>query len=303
MLLEMMDIPKIFEDEDIVSWIFAIANENGWDTSSFVSAFFPDNINCRRDTFSVVIDYCHIYKKCKALGFPEPQDMLMKHTAVPVSGLFTHAFHTGMMADLILYGSDTLPFERTRIHSPFMYCPQCAKEDLAVAGRIVAHIPHQVQGVTACYRHGVKLSKHEDANIEEADRQEVRRAQMIQALYKAQAVGSLEDIAGPLRDRIRDRGMNLPSKSNRFPVDTVQLELAAELFTDGELVRIYDKDDDWILQGAESEVGGIVVLGDRVILQVFACTDVLESELAVAVGYQIPQSKIGTIFTILSCKA
>lgn len=251
MLLEMMDIPEILEDEDIVSWFFAMADSNGWDRSSFMSAFFTENIRCKKNSFSVVRNYGSIYKQYKALGFPSPGDMLMKHTSVPVSGLFTSAFYTGMLADLMLNGTDTLPFTKTDRHSPFMYCPLCAEEDMEKAGRTAAHVPHQIQGVTACYRHGLKLSGDASAPPEEADAREIQTAQAVQALYKAQAVGTLEDITEPLRRRISERGMNLPVKSNRLVVDTAAMRLAADLFTDDELERIYDKDNDWIFQGAD----------------------------------------------------
>ena len=251
MLLEMMDIPEILEDEDIVSWFFAMAERNGWDRDSFMSAFFPENVICKRNSFSVAMDYKGIYERYGDMGFPEPEDILMKHTAVPISGLFTPAFHTGMLADLIMNGTDTLPFTKMRIHRPFMYCPLCAREDMAVSGRIAAHIPHQVQGVAVCWRHSVKLSENAFGQPEKASGTELRTAQAVQALYEVQAVGSLDDIMEPLQDRINERGMDLSARSNRFPVNTDALSLAAELFTDKELAQIYDKDDDWILQGAD----------------------------------------------------
>lgn len=252
MLLEMMEIPEILEDEDIVSWFFAMADINGWDRRSFMSAFFPENISCSRSgSFSVIMDFMGIFEKYGRLGFPEPEVMLMRHTAVPTTGLFAPAFYTGMVADRILNGTDTFPFEQTGLHSPFMYCPLCVKEDMEKAGRTAAHVPHQVQGVTACYKHRIKLSKAVFDRPEEAQEQEIQTAQAIHALYEAQAVGSLDDITGPLRDRISEHGMRLPVKSGNLNVDTTTLRLATELFTYDELVRIYDKDDDWILQGAD----------------------------------------------------
>lgn len=250
MLLEMMDIPEIAEDEDIIGWLCAIADGNGWDRQSFMSACFSENITWKKKTFSVMKNYCRIYEKYKGLKFPTPRDMLMRHTTVPVSGLFTPAFYTGILADLILNGSDTAPFEKTGIHSPFVYCPLCAREDMDKAGRIIAHIPHQATGVTACYKHGLKLSEHADVQPEKANIKDIRIANAMYSLYKAQAAGSLENIEGPLRDRITEQGMTLPGKSNNFPVNTAVLGLATTLFTDEELLRIYVKDNDWIHQSA-----------------------------------------------------
>ena len=251
MLLEIMNIPKILEDEDIVSWFFAMAKENGWDVKSFISAFFPENIICKRDSFSVVKDYMGIFEKYSVLGFPEPEDMLMKHTEIQVAGLFMPAFYTGMLADLMLYGTDTLPYENKMKHRPFMYCPLCAREDMDNVGRMVVHIPHQVHGVTACYQHGVRLS--EDANIrpEEADEQEIRLAQAVHNLYKAQVVGSLEDILGPLREIVSERRMKLPVWNIKFPIDKTLISFLANQFSDDELLRIYKKDNDWIYNGID----------------------------------------------------
>lgn len=251
MLLEMMKMPGIMEDEDIVGWLCAAASANGWDNRSFMSAFFPENVVWRRDSFTVMTGYRHVFRKYGALGFPEPQDMLMKHTSVPVSGLFTPAFYTGMLADLVLNGSDTLPFEQVRRHRPFVYCPLCAKEDMEKQGRAAVHIPHQVQGVTACYKHGVLLSEEAGAAPEAADGKKVRTARMVQALYRARAVGSLEDLTAVLRERISERGLDIPPGSGRFPVDVHAMEAAADLFTDDELLRAYEKDNGWILQAAD----------------------------------------------------
>ena len=99
MLLDLMDLPKIMEDEDIVGWFRSAASANGWDDRSFLSAFFPENITWDRGRISVLRNYFDIYKKYGKLGIPEPGAMLMKHTPVPVSGLFMPAFYTGLLAE------------------------------------------------------------------------------------------------------------------------------------------------------------------------------------------------------------
>ena len=85
-----------------------------------------------------------IYKKYGKLGIPEPGAMLMKHTPVPVSGLFMPAFYTGLLAEMVLHGTNMMPFEQARLYKTFMYCPLCVKEDLDRAGRAAIHVPHQV---------------------------------------------------------------------------------------------------------------------------------------------------------------
>lgn len=144
MLLDLMDLPKIMEDEDIVGWLRSAASANGWDDRSFLSAFFPENITWDRGRISVLRNYFDIYKKYGKLGIPEPGAMLMKHTPVPVSGLFMPAFYTGLLAEMVLHGTNMMPFEQARLYKTFMYCPLCVKEDLDRAGRAAIHVPHQV---------------------------------------------------------------------------------------------------------------------------------------------------------------
>ena len=245
MLLDLMDLPKIMEDEDIVGWLGSIASANGWDSRSFMSAFFPENIYTFRGTLSVVRDYIGIYKKYGRFGFPDPGTMLMLHSAVPVSGLFMDDFYVGTLADMTLNGTDMLPFESKRLYRTFMYCPLCAKEDLGREGRVVVHIPHQVPGVIACYIHGVKLFEDPYAEPEKAREQDIRTAQAVHALYRGQAIGAFEDISDLLRRRAKERGISHEIRRDTFPVHATAVSLAASLFTDEELLQLYKKDANW----------------------------------------------------------
>lgn len=247
MLLELMDFPKIMEDEDIVGWLRGAAEASGWDDRSFLAAFFPENITWDRGKISVLRGYGGVYNKYKKVGMPDPGSMLMKHTSVPVSGLFMPAFYTGMLAEMVLNGTGMMPFERTRLYKTFMYCPLCVKEDMEKAGRAAFHVPHQVPGITACYKHSVKLSTDIHAEPEQADEHEVRKARVMQILYRKHAVGSVEDILGPLRERAEQRGISLRGKLNAFPVNAGALMWTTRLFTDDEIRKAFKKDDSWLI--------------------------------------------------------
>ena len=251
MLLEIMELPKIAEDEDIVGWFDAMAETNGWDNYSFKSTFFPESPVTRKNVRYHVRAYTHLYKRYKGLGFPAPEEALMEHTAIPVSGLFSPPHYTGMMADMILNGTDTEPFSNMRVYGPFMYCPECAKEDIARHGRAVVHVPHQVRGVAACYRHGVLLSGKKDERTVKAEVRDIRTARMIHSLYKAGAVGSIRDLEGPLKERMEERGIGQFNVSNISIFNIRVMAMAAELFTDTELMNIYKKEDaPWMAEGA-----------------------------------------------------
>ena len=66
-------------------------------------------------------------------------------------------------------------------------CPACAEEDRKRCGRAYVHVPHQVPGVEACYRHGCRLVP-DDAYFpgqepEKADETEVKIARFCYDLY------------------------------------------------------------------------------------------------------------------------
>lgn len=82
-------------------------------------------------------------------------------------------------------------------------CPACAEEDKKNCGRAYIHVPHQVPGVSACYRHGCKLISEDMYRIhsepEKAEEVEIRIASFFYDLYN-----------DPVRidDRIRSLAVN-----------------------------------------------------------------------------------------------
>lgn len=250
MLLEQFEIPAIVDDEDILAWMHRISEINGMDYRSFISAFFPEMLLLWKDQYYHIRNYVRIYNRYKGLGFPEPENMLFRHTDIPATGLFSPPYHPGMLADMVLNGADTDPFADMYLHRPFMYCPKCAGEDIKKYGSVIAHVPHQIHGVTACYKHGVKLSKDAGAKPVNASDPQVRTARMMHMLYKAGAVGSIRDIEGPLRERASEKKHKVPF-SYTSPADTVSMELAASLFTDEEISQIYKKSDGWLSKCGE----------------------------------------------------
>lgn len=260
MLLDLLKIPPIAPDEDILGWVYAIADANGWDHKSFVSAFFPEWYGPFTDDHYTIFvrdyhirNYTKYYEMYAHLGFPTPQEMLMKHTAIPVSGLFVQPEFVGILAEVVLNGSNAEiePINRPRQahnepdileHPPFRYCPFCVKEDMEKYGRLVAHVPHQMMGrdiyVPLCHRHMVPLVKYEElpfASTEPMPAKALSPETTVDFLYKEQAVGDATDIVGSYRERFRRN------------VRTHEMDLyKAAQFTPEELLEMYDKSDKYI---------------------------------------------------------
>lgn len=90
------------------------------------------------------------------------------------------------------------------------YCPECLSEDLRLYGRPIIHVPHQIPDVTVCHKHGIRLTETPDkAIIERGTELEILYAVFTHDLYQERIVGSINNIAGFLRD---------PKTYDRIPV-------------------------------------------------------------------------------------
>ena len=243
MLLGMMTIPELVVDEDIRGWFLRMAEENGWDIQSFCSAFFPENCDVGRDGLPNIRGYADLYGKYREYGFPDPHTALYRHTTYMVSGLFSPPYCTGMLADRFINGTDTEPIERLVPQMSFRYCPVCAQKDRKAHGAPVVHVPHQVQGVDACFRHGVMLSEDPDGAVVRADEAAVRTAEAVHMLFRTCATGSIGDIRPALKARMKEKGIRLPAGMVKYPVDTDALRNAATVFSDEELTAFFLYDE------------------------------------------------------------
>ena len=263
MLLDLLKIPPIAPDEDILGWIYAIADTNGWDHASFVASFFPDwyppiLVKQRRPAHIInyyIRSYTKYYSLYKHLGFPLPQDMLMTHTAIPVSGLVDLPEVVGLLAEVVLNGSNieieptNRPYQQnyeTDIleHPPFRYCPICVKDDIEKYGRPIAHVPHQAMGNASfgsvCYKHGVPLVRYEELGNIHAESKLLSqktdtKEQVAEMLYRERVVGDITDIIGTYE------------KWGREPVDPKYFSMdQAMVFSPKQLLHMYDKSGKYI---------------------------------------------------------
>ena len=265
-LLELMKIPEIASDEDIHGWLNAVAEANGWDYDSFISAFLPDCYISPEDSYIVggrpfpvhveyyIRSYSKYYEMYSRLGFPSPQRMLMRHTSIPLCGLFAPPGEAGLLAEVVLNGSNTKiePVHRPNlkwgekdilVRPPFRYCPSCAKEDMEAYGRVIAHVPHQGWGMGSsrkivCYKHKVRLVRYEKLGpaLKEKEPERVTGrpgvvAEIVEYLYKVRAVGDAGDLDAAYRQKF---GQDVPMKVSK-------LDLAAK-FSHEELLQVYGKE-------------------------------------------------------------
>lgn len=265
-LFELMKIPENAPDEDIHGWLSAVADTNGWDYDSFISAFLPDCYVSPEDsyystwtrTISVHVDYyirsyTKYYGIYSRFGFPSPQHMLMNHTSIPLCGLFAPPGEAGLLAEVVLNGSNAKiePEHRPYLkwgekdilaRPPFRYCPSCAKEDMEAYGRVIAHVPHQGWGwdpycKPVCYKHKVRLVKYEKlepALKAKEPKRSTRRAgvvaEIVEYMYRVRAVGDADDLDTGYRQKF---GQDVPEKGSKLDL--------AENFTPEELVYVYEK--------------------------------------------------------------
>ncbi|BBH27085.1 hypothetical protein SG0102_20190 [Intestinibaculum porci] len=148
------------------------------------------------------------------IEFPLPADeILMKHTLFPlIAPLFNDITQT-----MWING-----FERKRHKFPKMIplirnhyngtniCPICLKEDLTTYNRPLFRRSHQAPGVTACWKHGVKLVAYgtEDMHVTRASDFELNFANFCHELLKTDLHCNFQDITFYLREIIETKFVN-----------------------------------------------------------------------------------------------
>ena len=250
----------IEEEEDLQSWLKQQAENNLMPMPDF--AYLYLHRNSRTDNL------CNIKALHKLMAeqekglrheTPSVRDLLMRNTPVMVNGLFASPYYTAVMTDYYLNDTDPAPFTKILSRSPVKYCPLCAKEDEEEflssphlrSDRPVycVRVPHQTEGVTACHRHGVRLTDDPHAEAVKADEKEIRTAKTAYALYKAGCTGSIDDLIGPLKERMKKRGIE-DRFTRSFGPSAYVLSTAAQIFEPEELIRIYRKDEALVVKEA-----------------------------------------------------
>ena len=202
-----MKIPTIIpivDDEDFTSWAYHLADLNCFSPHTFLNNFLNQDIDrcvaSKRSTryLKNIFSICESYKE---QGFPSMTEVISKHYGILVSGLFSKPYHTAFLTDAVIHGLDPYPFSRICSRPAYKYCPICAREDITTYGRIITHVPHQVPGVTSCWKHHVQLTSDQNARtVSSAAEEENNIAGMIHTLYEAKAAGSISDLGGLIWD-------------------------------------------------------------------------------------------------------
>ena len=248
------------DDEDLRSWLKQQVENNLMPMPDF--AYLYLHRNSRTDNL------CNIKALHKLMAeqekglrdeTPSVRDLLMRNTPVMVNGLFASPYYTAVITDYYLNDTDPAPFKRIFARKPVMYCPLCAKEDEEEflssphlrSDRPVyrVRVPHQVEGVAACYRHGVLLTSDPNAEAVPVGENEIRTAQMVYALYKAGCVGSIDDLMEILKEKAKKNEIKDQLRRSFGPGAPV-MSLAAQLFEPEELIGIYRKNEEKVSERA-----------------------------------------------------
>ena len=171
----------IEHDEYFPAWLSNLAVANNMSMSTFMEycgnvhvspsctplqALFPRNIDC----FS------------RNNGFPDPIDILKKHTNYYVILPTLQSSRQAGLLARVMYDDNTYMIKETYTKR-YKYCPICVKEDIKKCNRAIAHTPHQL--ADACWLHGVKLvtDPYCAPVIESASTEDVSYAKFVKDLY------------------------------------------------------------------------------------------------------------------------
>ena len=185
---------KIADDEMLNSWIDHVADMNLLTRKAFFEYVLDDKAPTRCQ------DITNLYEICKnQVLFPSMHDALYKHTTIMTDSLFEEPFKfvCRIQEDIHYQNCDC---NRTKVYSlkKVQYCPICVREDKEnsyYCGRPIVHVPHQLWGVTCCYKHGIHLVDNvNDESLTEANEEEKCVADALYRLYKAEVCATKDDL-------------------------------------------------------------------------------------------------------------
>lgn len=207
------NIVKIQDDEDVRGWISCLAEVNSVPLKIFKNHYlYHDKVHYQREERNLYLrDLGQICERYKDQGFPSLEEMIIRHTDLPIEALF---INENVAAKKISTACNGTKKADNGIHKkPLLYCPVCVQKDIVLHKRIVAHVPHQIDTVTCCYIHRKKLSEdpYPEEPIEDATEEEVERAKLLQQIYRIGPVGDRFALADAVKQVWPNRMVYLES--------------------------------------------------------------------------------------------
>lgn len=162
------NVPKIYEDEILYSYLVRLAHANGFSNlKEFVyhTGILPEasDLNKRYRTVRYEIQ-SDLYPLMDVMGVGDigASELYLKTSLYPlVYPLSTKAIsshHIGMLSKYRSQSSLITPLND--VFRDLKFCPICRTEDQQKYGEWYYHRSHQIPGVTVCYRHVVPLSRY-----------------------------------------------------------------------------------------------------------------------------------------------
>ena len=158
-----INIPKLMDDELLISYICRIAEENGMPADTF-AMYFVHNLPQGRDPNGKPLPLSpssstYIPKLASVLGM-DPLDLFMKTSLYPGVAPLTAPGKQMRIINSAFRDVHQYPNLIQNPHSEvqlFRYCPICAAEDMSEHGFSWLRRAHHMPGVNACWLHGTKL--------------------------------------------------------------------------------------------------------------------------------------------------
>ena len=272
---KLLFIVPIEQDEDFTAWLIACANAGNIKLPYYKEHFinydiYKNNPMYLRNTVQFLetnSDYDHI---------PSPEDIIYKHSDIAVNSIFTKAWYTGMTVNTVLNGASPEPFVQILRRKPFRYCPVCAGEDMKKLGRMIVHVPHQILGISACWKHGCTLTEDRtNRTANPADDTEFRKARLAHMIYERRIMGCLEDIADEINKRLLENGMGKRTIKSYSTCSPAALDALTSFFTYEEIVSLCIKGNKRRKESDSSnaETAGMQIISNNGSLLTLKCRD------------------------------
>ncbi len=157
-------IPVLFkpaEDELFTAWIEKIAEINHMSLNDFYFTYFRYTQQRKIEQW---LYPRNLEEGCKNKRgnrlFPSLFDILRRHTDVYARLTGMSESYAAKLFEEILHNDERyLDLGNQNFKCKWNLCPECEKEDMARYGRRIIHVPHQIQGVSYCWKHGCALTK------------------------------------------------------------------------------------------------------------------------------------------------
>ena len=205
-------------DEMFTAWIAYIAKLNHMSANEFYRVYFRI---CKQRNMDDFMEYpANLEYLCQmerdSTIFPKLETILKQHTDLYAMLPFMTKGMQAKFFEFCLRSPDrigNISGMKFLKYKP-QVCPICMQNDLKNYKRIVLHVPHQLVGVHACWKHGLKLcrlSESDDMIMEDANEIERYIAIFMHELYRNPCFVDYERVRDCMEQTLREKGLSFRS--------------------------------------------------------------------------------------------